>query len=122
MKTLRISVLSILLASCLSFSLNANVVSADMNTAFLQEIKEYVSTLDVQETESEALLFSQFITKDAEGFIYTIDFVVADDCEIIVLSVELEEEYYRINGYNVDDLKTKALSIAEIQALRELKA
>ena len=122
MKTLKISLLSLTLACCFSLSLSANVVSTDMNTAFMDEINEYVSTIEMANTKSEAVLYSNFLTKDEEGFIYTIDFVISDECEIIVLSVELEEEFHKINQYNVEALKTKKLSIAEINALRQLKA
>ena len=122
MKTLKISALSLILSCLFSFSLSADVISEDMNTAFMQEIKEFVSTLDMQASESEATLYSKFITKDADGFIYSIDFLIADDCEIILLSAELEEEFYRINRFNIEDLQTKTLTIAEIKAHRKLKA
>lgn len=117
MKTLKISFLSLAFFSCLSISLFADTSSVTDEASFMLEIENYISTLDYTPQESVAMVYTDFLVKDQEGFIYKIDFIISDNCELIVISTELEEEYYSIDHYNVSQLKTSEVAIAEAKLI-----
>ena len=122
MKSLKTTILSLSFLFSLSFSAIADTSSVAIEDFMMTEIEDYLSTQKINNQKSTATVYSDFLVKDADGFIYTIDFLITNDCELIVLSAELEEEYYRINHYNITQLKTLEVSIAEAKKLAEARA
>ena len=99
-----------------ALSLNASsevtpTVTEDITTI---EIKAFLSTLDCNKGKDPASIFIDLLVKE-NGEIYTIDFMVTEEGNIIVLSKEVEEEYYKIQSFSTKKLKQYALPVALIE-------
>lgn len=115
MKHLKTSILAIALFSIFSISAFADSLTVHNTKTLSTVIENYVSTLDQSIEDGSAQIFTHFLVKE-EGFIYSVDFMLTNSGEIIVLSKEDEKEYYRVDGFNAEHMGTYSIPVTNIKA------
>lgn len=112
MKILKTSILLIALISIISVSAFADTTSVNHATSLISKIEKYVSSIDL-DPNNGTTLYSHFLVKE-DGFIFAIDFMLSETGEIIVLSKDYETEFYRVEEYNADHIKSYRLAVPSI--------
>ena len=114
MKTFK-SLFTLTFLSLLSFSLIADTSTVKLEKAVEHQIEDYVATLNPADFDQAATIYTNLLVKDADGFIHTVDFMIADEGEIIVLSDKLEIEYHRMENYKADFVEVFEVGLLEIE-------
>jgi len=113
MKHLKHSILSLFILSLFSISAMADTSSGDNNKELKTKIDHYVKSNDLSKMDASATIYSHFLIKE-DSLIYTIDFMITTDGEIIILSKELEEDFYKVDLFNAKHVKTTSVATPTI--------
>jgi hypothetical protein len=79
------------------------------------EIESYLEDSGFNYNASSATIFSNFIVKENDE-LYTIDFMVTEDNELIILSKNLEEEFYKVDSYSSKYMQRHVVPVANVSA------
>lgn len=109
MKNLKQSLLSLFVLSVFSISAMAISPRADETKELKTKIEQYVKSIDLSKDEAPATIFTHFLVKE-DGWIYTVDFMVTSDGEIIILSKELEECFYKVDLFNAEHVQKSSIA------------
>ena len=112
MKTFKSSLLTLAFLSIISLSAFADTTSVDESATLINKIENYISTID-QNQNTGATLYTHFLVKE-NGFIYSVDFMLTETGEIIVLSKEDEEEFYSMDSFSADHIEKYQVAVADI--------
>jgi hypothetical protein len=112
MKYFKSSLLTLAFLSIISLSAFADTTSVDESATLINKIENYISTID-QDKSAGATLYAHFLVKE-NGFIYSVDFMLTETGEIIVLSKDDEEEFYRVDSFNADHIEKYNIAVADI--------
>jgi len=86
-----------------SIEKSENILEASINSFLSGE--EKIAKVNIAE------IYSDFIVKE-NGHFYSIDFMLTSDGEVIILSKDIEEEYYILDKYTTKNLKHHTTVIA----------
>lgn len=92
---------------------NTNNIEEDITTA-IGIIESYLSSVDYENTEETVDIFTELLIVENDD-LYTVDFMVTEEGEVIILSKEFEEEYYKVKNYSTVLLKKYTSEVAMIQ-------
>lgn len=112
MKNFKSSLMTLAFLSIISFSAFADTTSVDESATLINKIENYVSTIDKSQNDG-TILYSHFLVKE-DGFIYSVDFMLTETGDIIVLSKDYEEEFYRVDTFNADHIEKYQVAVADI--------
>lgn len=76
-------------------------------------IEHFLTDIDFESDGKNATIFVDFIISD-NGDLYTVDFVVTESDEVIVLSEDFEEEWYRVDSYSTVNMKKYSVPVFNI--------
>jgi len=101
--------------SIFSFSVLANPHNSEEHTAEVtSKIENYLSTIDYSNNGDSVTVFVNFIISE-HGDLYSVDFMVSEKEEIVVLSKELEDEFYRVDSlFNSKFVKKYSVPVTNI--------
>ena len=108
MKYLKSLLVAMLLMSTVAIYASSNTSG---NATVTNKIESYLNSINYEHANDEATVFSNLILKENEDLI-TVDFMVTEDDEIVVLSKDFEEEYYRVELYNSNYTTQYSLPVA----------
>ena len=114
MKYLINSIFTILIFSLFSITAFADTLNIDKTKELKTKIEQYVKTIDQPEIDGSATIYTHFLVKE-EGDIYTIDFMVTGNGKIIILTKDIEEEYYRVDLFNAKHVEKYSVAIPTIE-------
>ena len=114
MKHLIYSIFTLLIFSMFSISAFADTLNIDKGKELKTKIDQYVTTIDQSEMDGSATIYTHFLVKE-EGFIYTVDFMVTSNGEIIILTKDIEEEYYKVDLFNAKHVEKYSVAIPNIE-------
>lgn len=92
---------------------NTNPVHCKNKDASVSAIEIYLSSIGYDNETEVAEIFVDFLVMENDD-LYTVDFMVDEKGEIIVLSKEFEEEYYKVNTYSTKLMKKYSSAVAQI--------
>ena len=113
MKNLLYSTFTLLIFSMFSMSAFADTLTFDISKELRTKVEQYVKTIDQPEMDGSATIYTHFLVKE-EGDIYTVDFMVASNGKITILTKELEDEYYRVDLFNAKHVEKYSVAIPTI--------
>ena len=109
-----IAFLTVVLVS-FSTTLTAGSIKCEEGAVVPCEIESYLEDSGFNYNASSATIFSNFIVKENND-LYTIDFMVTEDNELIILSKEFEEEYYKVEHYSSKFMEKHIVPVANVKA------
>jgi hypothetical protein len=113
MKNLIYSTFTILIFSIFSISAFADTLSIENTKELKTKIEQYVNTIDQTNIDGSTTIYTHFLVKE-EGDIYTVDFMVTSNGKIIVLTKDIEEEYYRVDLFNAKQVEKYSVAVPTI--------
>lgn len=91
---------------------NTNTIEDCYNTVECN-IQSYLSSVELDQDDETATVFTNFLIED-EGDLYNVDFMMTEDRDFTVLSVEIEEEFYKVDSYSTQLLQSYEIDVAQI--------
>ncbi len=79
------------------------------------KIESYLSTIDFNSDEELVTIFSNFLINE-NGDLYTVDFMITENEEIVVLSMDYEEEYYKVDSYSTRNMVQYSFPVAHVNS------
>ncbi len=77
-------------------------------------VKEYVNHSFIDSHDGNAVVITNFIIKE-NGENFAIDFMVDENDQVFILSIQSEEEYYRVDDhYNAKFIKSYSVPVSTI--------
>ena len=77
------------------------------------KIDTYLTSIDYHNTKETATIFVNFIVAENDN-LYTVDFMVTENDEVIVLSKTEEDEFYRVDKYNANFMSQYSVPVSSI--------
>ena len=114
MKNLKSLIIAFTLLSIFSFSANADTLKIESVKGLTSNIEKYISTIDQSNTEGSATIHVNLLISQ-NGDLYTVDFMVSDDGEVVILSKEFEEEYYSVETFSSRFVEKYTVSVSTIK-------
>ena len=114
MKHLKHTILSLFILSMFSISAMADTSSVDNMKDLKTKIEHYVKSIDLSKMEASATIYSHFLVNE-DDWIYTVDFMVTSDEEIIILSKELEEYIYKVDLFNAEHVHKTSVAMPTVR-------
>lgn len=114
MKYLKSIIIAFTFLTIFSFSANADTLDIENVKGITANIENYISTIDQSNTAGSATVFVNLLISQ-NGDLYTVDFMVTDEGEIVILSQEFEEEYYRVDAYSPRFVEKYTVTVSTIK-------
>ena len=77
------------------------------------KIENYLLSIDYENRVDTATIFTNFIVKE-RGEIFNVDFMVTEKEEIVLLSKEQDDEFYRVDSYNSKFVRKYSVPVTNI--------
>lgn len=106
---------AIILFALSTANANTNHILKPEGGGAMCKIQQYLSSIPQDCKPGEACIYLDFLVAE-HGELYNIDFMVTEDGKVTVLSVEFEEEYYKVNNYSSHLVKRVETPLALIYA------
>lgn len=114
---IRNSILAVvLLSSIFATAANAGTTKCEEEAVVPCQIETYLTAVDFSQKTETVTIFSNFLVKE-KGELYNVDFMVSENGEIIVISKEYEEEFYRVDEYNSNFMEQYTVPVALVSAV-----
>ena len=114
MKYFKSLIIAFALLSISSFSANADTLDIENIKDITSKVEKYISTLDQSNTAGTATVFVNLLVSQ-NGDLHTVDFMVTDEGEVVILSNEYEEEYYRVETFSSRFVQKYTVSVLTFQ-------
>ncbi len=101
--------------STLTVTANTNINSIEGKNAVSSKIVNYLSTINFTHDIETVTIFSDFLINE-NGDLYNVDFMVNEIGEILILTTEIEEEFYKVNSYSSMHLEQYSFPVAYVRA------
>ena len=101
--------------SALLANANHTPLSIDNDMSIHENINSYLSTINYELEDETVGVFSDFLVVENED-LYNVDFMLSDDGEVMILSKEYEVEFYKVDHYSTQFLKTQTIKIAKVES------
>lgn len=112
MKSLKSLLIAFTFLGILSMFSFTRTNTMDNRAEVTSKIEKFLSNSNYTVKAGEAVVYSNFLISE-EGFIYNVDFLTDGD-EIVVLSKDLEKEYYRVEAYNSKIMQMHSVPVTQI--------
>jgi len=96
-----------------TFFSSPNSIKIKTETSVVSKIESYLSSVYTSNKAATVTVFSDFLIKENRD-IYSIDFMLTDKGELIILTKEIEQEYYKMETFSAQNLKQQTFSVATI--------
>ena len=114
MKYFKSLIIAFALLSISSFSANADTLDIENIKDITSKVEKYISTIDQSNTAGTATVFVNLLVSQ-NGDLHTVDFMVTDEGEVVILSNEYEEEYYRVETFSSRFVQKYTVSVLTFQ-------
>lgn len=89
------------------------IPEASSNKEVTKKIQTFLTSIDYSHLNNEATVFNNFIVSE-DGDLFNVDFMITENDEIVVLSKDYEEEYYKVELYNSNFTTQYSLPVAYV--------
>ena len=113
MKNLKSALFALAFISIFTFSANADTTNTENVKELTSNIEKFISTLDQTNATGSATIFVNLLVSQ-DGDLYNVDFMVADDGEVVILSKEFEEEFYKVDTFSTRFLEKYTVAVTNI--------
>jgi len=107
----------VLILTAVFFSYSSMLIAGspkvEKSSTVSSEIESYLEQSGFTYDSGSATIFTNFIVKENND-LYTIDFMVTEDNELIILSKDLEEEFYRVDHFTSEYMKKHVVPVAKV--------
>jgi hypothetical protein len=114
MKYLKSLIIAFTFLTIFSFSANADTLDIKNVKGITSNIENYLSTVGQTNTAGYATIYVNLLITQ-NGDLYTVDFMVTDDGEVVILSKEYEDEFYRVETFSSKLVEKYTVSISTIK-------
>jgi hypothetical protein len=118
MKYLKSIIIAFTFLTIFSFSANADTLNIENIKDITSNIEEYISTVDQTNTAGYATIYVNLLMTQ-NGDLHTVDFMVTDEGEVVILSNEYEDEFYRVETFSSKLVEKYTVSISTIKKKTE---
>ena len=113
MKILKSILVSFAFLFIFTLSAFAHTTKVDHHSEVTSKIENYLSSVDYLNSKGSVSIFVNFLVSE-KGDLFTIDFMVDENDEIVVLSKEYEDEYYRVDSFSTAQMKQYSVPVSFI--------
>ncbi len=113
MKLIKSCLMTLTLAALISTISFAHSPHGEDHPEVETNITKYLDSAELALQKGSVLVITNFIVKE-HGEIYSVDFLVTDNREVIILSKKKDDEYYRVSTYNPQFVKQYSVPVSDI--------